>query len=157
MGVIEIIAIIGSFLGSVVGLLTYFERRERKREQRAKKQEQERLEKITSEIMKKIIPMWQNEFKTQIDELVSTNEFAALEDQVKNQGKMLIDFEKSRLKAEIMDFGEDLKNGIEKSSVAFQHIHEVFSKYKKLGGNSYVLGVFEYIVSKQREQNDRKK
>lgn len=51
-----------------------------------------------------------------------------------------------RLKGEILQFAEDLKNGGEKSSVTYQYIHDCYSRYKSLGGNSYIEQTFKYIL-----------
>ena len=67
----------------------------------------------------------------------------------------MINSEKFRLRGEMLAFAEDLKNGADKSSVAYEHIHAVYGRYKELSGNSYIDQVFKYIMGK--EENEDKK
>ena len=53
---------------------------------------------------------------------------------------------------EIINFADDLKNGVKKSSASFQHISSFYDKYRKLGGNSYVEAIHEYIIEERAKQ-----
>lgn len=53
--------------------------------------------------------------------------------------------ERMRLKSEIIDFAEDLRNGHTKSTSSYQHIYAAYDYYKKLKGNSFVDQVYHEI------------
>jgi hypothetical protein len=59
--------------------------------------------------------------------------------------------ERDRLRAEIMIMANKLHNGQHIRDVEFRHIEGVYSKYKKLGGNSYIDLQMEYIRGEERK------
>ena len=61
------------------------------------------------------------------------------------------DNERARLRAEIMIMANKLHNGMLITTADFKHIEAVYSKYKKLGGNSYIDEQMVYIREKERE------
>lgn len=61
------------------------------------------------------------------------------------------DNERDRLRAEIMIMANKLHNGQLITTADFKHIEHVYTKYKALGGNSYIDGQMEYIREKEKE------
>ena len=59
------------------------------------------------------------------------------------------------IRGEIVNFAEDLRQGVHKSKVQFQHIFEIFDKYHKMGFNSYITHEFEYITQKFNEIHNK--
>lgn len=59
------------------------------------------------------------------------------------------------IRGEIVNFAEDLRQGIHKSKVQFQHIFEIFDKYHNMGYNSYITHEFEYINQKFNEIHNK--
>lgn len=53
--------------------------------------------------------------------------------------------ELDRIKYEILQFSGSLRNGLNRSEVDYQHIEAVFTKYKNMGGNTYIMHEMEYI------------
>lgn|GEM_PF-3740723 len=64
-----------------------------------------------------------------------------------------IETERQRLASEIINFAEDIKNKLPKSSVAYEHIHICYKRYKDIGGNHYIDKVFEYIQNSMGEDD----
>jgi hypothetical protein len=56
-----------------------------------------------------------------------------------------------RIKYEILQFSGSLRNGLRRTETDYQHIETIFTKYKKKGGNSYIMHEMEYI----RECHDK--
>ena len=61
--------------------------------------------------------------------------------------------ELDRIKYEILQFSGSLRNGLKRTDVDYQHIEELFSKYTKKGGNSYIANEMAYI----RNQHNKDK
>ncbi len=55
------------------------------------------------------------------------------------------------IRGEIVNFAEDLRQGINKSLVQYKHIFEIYDKYHKLGWNSYITNEFNFIKKKYNE------
>ena len=77
-------------------------------------------------------------FPERTKDLVRKKDFEPIVEKVEQVEKVLqenanflVEFEKGALRSEILNFSEDLKNGIHKSGVAYQHIYSVFGRYKK--------------------------
>lgn len=60
--------------------------------------------------------------------------------------------ELDRIKYEILQFSGSLRNGLKRTEVDYQHIEELFDKYTKKGGNSYIASEMKYI----RDQHNKK-
>lgn len=58
-----------------------------------------------------------------------------------------------RIKYEILQFSSSLRNGLNRTETAYQHIETIFTKYKNKGGNSYIMHEMEYI----RECHDKRR
>lgn len=59
------------------------------------------------------------------------------------------------IRGEIVNFAEDLRQGMHKSKVQFQHIFEIYDKYHKMGYNSYITHEFDYINQKFNEIHNK--
>lgn len=59
--------------------------------------------------------------------------------------------ELDRIRYEILQFSGSLRNGLKRSATDYQHIEDIFKKYKTKGGNSYIMHEMEYI----RECHDK--
>lgn len=53
--------------------------------------------------------------------------------------------ELDRIRYEILQFSGSLRNGLSRTETDYQHIEAIFTKYKNMGGNSYILHEMEYI------------
>lgn len=53
--------------------------------------------------------------------------------------------ELDRIRYEILQFSGSLRNGLSRTETDYQHIENIFTKYKNMGGNSYILHEMEYI------------
>ena len=52
----------------------------------------------------------------------------------------------SSIKTDLVNFINDVENGIEKSDIQKLNAHELYDRYKVLGGNSYVHDHFEKLL-----------
>lgn len=57
---------------------------------------------------------------------------------VEPTNKKIEAFELSSIKTDLVNFINDAENGIEKSDIQRLNAHELYDRYTKLGGNSYV-------------------
>ncbi len=65
---------------------------------------------------------------------------------VEPTNKKIEEFELSSIKTDLVNFINDAENGIEKSDIQRLNAHELYDRYKKLGGNSYVHDHFERLL-----------
>ena len=61
--------------------------------------------------------------------------------------------ELDRIRYEILQFSGSLRNGLSRTETDYQHIEDIFTKYKNMGGNSYILHEMEYI----RDSHDKRR
>ena len=55
--------------------------------------------------------------------------------------------ELDRIRYEILQFSGSLRNGLQRTQNDYQHIEEIFEKYEKKGGNSYIHSEMDFIRS----------
>ena len=55
-------------------------------------------------------------------------------------------FELSSIKTDLVNFINDMESGVEKSDIQKLNAHELYDRYKILGGNSYVHDHFEKLL-----------
>ncbi len=65
---------------------------------------------------------------------------------VEPTNKKIEEFELSSIKTDLVNFINEAENGIEKSDIQRLNAHELYDRYKKLGGNSYVHDHFEKLL-----------
>ena len=65
---------------------------------------------------------------------------------VEPTNKKIEAFELSSIKTDLVNFINDVENGIEKSDIQKLNAHELYDRYYKLGGNSYVHDHFEKLL-----------
>lgn len=75
----------------------------------------------------------------------------AIDEKVNNLKKEVDENEIDRIKYEILQFSGSLRNGLKRTETDYQHIETIFTKYKKKGGNSYIMHEMEFI----RECHDK--
>lgn len=118
-------------------------------------EEREKLKKIVQPYCEEEMLILLNEYLTKQDsDIIQANyreRFDKIEESIDDVNDSIVKSERFRLKAEILNFAEDLNNGLEKSSVAYQHIHSVYERYIELGGNSYIMEVFRFITEHQQK------
>lgn len=65
---------------------------------------------------------------------------------VEPTNKKINEFELSSIKTDLVNFINDVESGIEKSEIQKLNAHELYDRYKKIGGNSYVHDHFEKLL-----------
>lgn len=69
--------------------------------------------------------------------------------------KIQQDNELGRIRCEILSFVQLMKNDYIPDEVEFQHIHAIYDKYTKNGGNSYIHTKMEYIKKMEELYNNK--
>ena len=162
----EIFGSLVAFFAMMLGYITWFEkRRDKKAEERAKKviEDKETLEKEIKDglcdDMKGCIHKELEPYVLKTDDLDMhrqiLDELKKLDVNIKAYQEDMHEAILERLQGEIIQFSEDLKNGSKKSSVAYEHIHNSYRKYKQMGGNGYIDGMFKYIEKVQNREDDK--
>lgn len=153
----QIIATVVSAFSVILTYIIYFERKWMKKIKKEQQKEQEKMQIWVEKVSEQIEPIWQEHISDALSEYITkeegelahekiSNEIERIANAIDSNHKQLIESEMFRLKGEILQFAEDLKNGGEKSSVTYQYIHDCYSRYKRLGGNGYIEQVFRYIL-----------
>lgn len=153
----QIISIVSGVFGVILTYIIFFERKWMNRLMKEQKKEQEKMQICVEKVAEQIKPVWVEHVSSTLDNYITKEEEQIAHDKISleieriaaaidQNHKQLVESEMFRLKGEILQFAEDLKNGAEKSSVTYQYIHDCYSRYKRLGGNSYIDQVFKYIL-----------
>lgn len=118
-------------------------------------EEREKLKKIIQPFCEEEVLILLKEYLTREEnDIIQANyceRFDKIEKSIDDMSDSVLKSERFRLRAEVLNFAEDLNNGLEKSSVAYQHIHSVYGRYIELGGNSYIMEVFRFITEHQQK------
>lgn len=144
-----LIGAVGGAIGTVWGIIKWYAERKARKEAEAKAFQKEAIVTEVSENVKTLIEpiKAQNETQSeQIDKLerIHKEEVGKLQTSINNN-------ELDRLRAEIMIFACNLRNGMKMSDADFKYICKAYDKYHKMGGNSYIDSVMEYI----KEEEDK--
>lgn len=65
--------------------------------------------------------------------------------------------ERDRIRYEILQFSGSLRNGLTRTENDYEHIEEIYEKYKKKGWNSYISSEMEFIRDCRNKIVDNKK
>ena len=60
--------------------------------------------------------------------------------------KMIENLEMSSIKTDLVNFINDIEHGVQKSQIQRMNAHELYDRYSKLGGNSYVHDHWEKLI-----------
>lgn len=64
----------------------------------------------------------------------------------KDHLKMIENLEMSSIKTDLVNFINDVEHGVQKSQIQRMNAHELYDRYSKLGGNSYVHDHWEKLI-----------
>lgn len=90
-----------------------------------------------------------------IDEI--NKKIKTVEEKVDNNMKETTQNELDRIRYEILQFSGSLRNGLSRTENDYTHIEEIFEKYIKKGGNSYIHSEMEFIRSCRNKIIDNEK
>lgn len=116
------ISALAALIGAMWGIVKYYDQKRTKQEENQRTKERERDEQLDN------IKFSLDAVKTTIDE----NEM-------------------DRLRSEIIQAENDLRNGLELSEVYLKHVHHSYDKYISKGGNSYIVECMDNIKEYERE------
>ena len=74
-----------------------------------------------------------------------TNEITNINERINDLKEEQKQNELDRIRYEILQFSGSLRNGLKRTENDYQHIEEIFEKYEKKGGNSYIHSEMEFI------------
>lgn len=74
-----------------------------------------------------------------------TNEITNINERINDLKEEQNQNELDRIRYEILQFSGSLRNGLNRTQNDYQHIEEIFEKYEKKGGNSYIHSEMEFI------------
>lgn len=98
--------------------------------------------------------------KRKDQQLEKSNEFMeslskrlqSIEENNAQQSARIDENERGRLRHEIMSFSRELRSGYaDMNAHDYEHICQVYDRYKELGGNSYARAEFDFIMECKRE------
>jgi|GEM_PF-2805097 len=120
--IIGLVGATATLIGTVWGIVKYYDVKRTKAEKEAKK-EQDEKNAILDNILKKL-------------ELLN---------------KQVDENEMDRLRTDIINCVNKLQNGYIASSDYLEHIHHAYDKYTSKGGNSYIEDCMDYVRSYEEE------
>lgn len=132
-----IVAILGAITGVGGFIFGIIKWKDAKRERAEAKRKQTTEEIIVKKIDQAILPLRQT----------NTEQNARIARLEKKQDEN----ERDRLRAEVMIAANKLHNGQRLTTADYKHIEHVYTKYKELGGNSYIDEQMKYIREKEAE------
>lgn len=132
-----IVAIIGAVTGAAGLIFGIIKWKDAKKERQQTQRKQTTEDIISKKIDAAIIPLRQ------------TN--AEQNERIKRLEEKQDENERDRLRAEIMIAANKLHNGQRLTTADYKHIEHVYTKYKELGGNSYIDEQMKYIREKEHE------
>lgn len=142
----------------MTGLFAAFDKKAERREKRRDQRNEERMKFFdgrVKDISLNTIKEYHEDFEVGLDaklqDFAKTEDLARIAKSVNKQFKMLQNFERNRIKGELIAFLEDLELGRSKTKEAFQYIFGIYDRYKELNGNSYI----EIVVAKIRDYQKR--
>ena len=171
MEVVTVISIIAGTIGTLVsiflGIAVYAEKKKYKKEIKRREELVAKEEECTNRIAERIRPDFEKSVCSALLGYASKKEVAEAQDKlteamekiqqgINQTNAKLDDSVKFGLKGEIIQFSEDLKSGAIKTDLAYEHIHNAYEQYKKLGGNGFIEEAFNNIVEKQKENQNKK-
>ena len=96
----------------------------------------EKSKSISKKPLSKLIKFLNGNLTEKVDRITQKIEFVE---------KKVDENEKDRIKQEILSFSNSLRKGEPHTREEFMHIFDIYEKYKKLGGNSFVQMEIEFI------------
>lgn len=148
--IIGLITAIAALIGTVWGIVKYYDKKRTKQEAEAKAREDKHdqmLESMATEL--KCITRDNTLQHDAIDQL--RQEVTSLNENIDTMQQQIDENEMDRLRCDIISCVNKLQNGFTMSQADFEHIHHCYDKYIQRGGNSYIESCMEYVVEYEEE------
>ena len=149
--VISLILAASTLIGTIWGIVKYYDIKQTKKEQALKakeeaekKQQDEKLTKALNAISKDLADI-------KDDNAHQHAEISTLQTEVRAVKKQMDEDEMDRLRSDIIDCVNKLQNGFIMSQADFEHIHHSYDKYVSRNGNSYIASCMEYVTDYEEE------
>ena len=148
--IISLILAASTLIGTVWGIVKYYDVKRTKKETEAVQREEERdkVLKTVAEQLKTIA--LDNAAQHRNIEIVQ-EEIRKINLQIQNIQEQIDENEMDRLRSDIINCVNKLQNGLTMSQADFEHIHHCFDKYISKGGNSYIQSCMDYVIDYEEE------
>lgn len=148
--IIGLISALAALIGTVWGIVKYYDVKRTKQETEAQAREQKHDEMLGS-IAQKLERITQDNAlqHNAIEEL--QQEVTSLNENIDTMQQQIDENEMDRLRCDIISCVNKLQNGFTMSQADFEHIHHCYDKYISRGGNSYIESCMEYVVEYEEE------
>lgn len=148
--IISLILAASTLIGTVWGIVKYYDVKRTKKETEAVQREEERdkILKTVAEQLKTIA--LDNAAQHRNIEIVQ-EEIVKINLQIQNIQEQIDENEMDRLRSDIINCVNKLQNGLTMSQADFEHIHHCFDKYISKGGNSYIQSCMDYVIDYEEE------
>ena len=143
--VLAIIAGLGGIIGSVWGIVKYYDQKRERRESNISKEKQAQTEAI-HKMSEKLDALCAKMMQQENDSSKLHQQLAIVESTLQTVIKKLDENETDRLRTDIIDCVGKIRNGWDITQVELDHVHHAYDKYvNELKGNSYVVNCMEFI------------
>lgn len=166
--IVGLISAIAALIGAVWGIVKYYDSKSAKEQEKREELEAERhaaledreahRDHILEDIAETLVILSEDN-QHQKEEITSLqSRLSSMHEQIesitaKQDGiqESIEENEMDRLRSEIINCVNKLRNGFEMSQVDLEHIHHCYDKYRARGGNSYIKACMEYVFEYERE------
>lgn len=148
--IIGLIGAVTTLVGTVWGIVKYYDVKRTKQEADAQAREQKHDEMLASMVEELKCITRDNTLQHEaIEEL--RQELTSVGEDIDVMQQQINENEMDRLRCDIISCVNKLQNGFTMSQADFEHIHHCYDKYIGRGGNSYIRSCMEYVVEYEEE------
>ena len=148
--IISLIVAISTLIGTVWGIVKYYDVKRTKQEAEKIRKEEERDNILKNVVTQLTAISLDNAAQHRNIEIVQ-EEIGKINLQAQNIQEQIDENEMDRLRSDIINCVNKLQNGLTMSQADFEHIHHCFDKYINRGGNSYIQSCMDYVIEYEEE------
>lgn len=148
--IISLIVAISTLIGTVWGIVKYYDVKRTKQEAEKIRKEEERDNILKNVVTQLTAISLDNAAQHRNIEIVQ-EEIGKINLQTQNIQEQIDENEMDRLRSDIINCVNKLQNGLTMSQADFEHIHHCFDKYINRGGNSYIQSCMDYVIEYEEE------
>ena len=143
-------------IGTIWGIIKYYDQKKEKKEQQKEKQQLQQQEehiKVVAALSKGVTQLTNLVHAQQKENKNIQNHIDNMQDQMQEMMLAIEENEMDRLRTDIVDCVSKIRNGYDVSPIDLEHIHHAYDKYKSKGGNSYIESCMSLIKEYEDEYN----
>ena len=157
MDITGILGAVTALIGSVWGIVKYYDQKRVKEQQAKETKENTRDETLKG--LSNAIGNLNTTMNKQHDEVVQLrSEISHVKEKLEEVDDKLIDTQRTmdenemdRLRSDIINCANKIEEGFSISEAVLQHIHHCYDKYAAKGGNSYIEECMDFVREYERE------